>query len=253
METLKTIVAFCLSPLILSLLLQWVGWTLFWRRRKTGIALVLSGTIVLVLGSLSGWTYELRREAEHRFPPLELSQIPDGSLAIAVLGTGFNPDSELPANSKVSGAFLARLLEGVRLWRARPTADLFVSVAGPASYEEKQEFLQEIVSLMRLESANIVLLTTAESTQDEATLIAKQTFDKTVLLATSAAHMPRAVQIFESEGIAVLAAPTDYGFPRKGGPRDRIWPLWVPSTDGLNGNHAWLYETVSRIWQSLVS
>jgi hypothetical protein len=49
----------------------------------------------------------------------------------------------------------------------------------------------------------------------------------------------------------VLPAPTDYGFVRAGSSKDRIWPRWIPSTDGLGSNHGFLYESIAGIWQSL--
>ncbi|MFM7919307.1 MAG: hypothetical protein ACKPJJ_03720, partial [Planctomycetaceae bacterium] len=104
------------------------------------------------------------------FPALAVEDIPDDPLAIVVLGTGFNPDPLLPANSRVGGVFLARLLEGVRLLRARPDAALIVSIAGKATESEKKQFWTELVPLLKLEDANVMLLTTAESTLDEAQL-----------------------------------------------------------------------------------
>jgi uncharacterized SAM-binding protein YcdF (DUF218 family) len=205
----------------------------------------------LLLGSVSGWTFEGLRDLEFRYPPLQDSKIPSGDVVIVVLGSGFNPDPELPANSQVGGAFLSRLLEGVRLWRLRPDAELVISVAGTATGAQKSNFLSGISGLLGLQSADVRLLTTAESTLDEALLVRDLAVGRTVLLATSAGHMPRAMQIFESEGLTVVAAPTDYGFVRRGSPRDRWWPRWIPSAEGIGANHGWLYEQVAGLWQTI--
>ncbi len=176
-------------------------------------------------------------------------ELPAGELAIVVLGTGFNPDPLLPANSQVGGTFLSRLLEGVRLWRARPDALLVVSVAGTASEGDKRCFWQQMQLLLGLAAAEVALLTTAESTLDEAFLVRDMVQGRSVVLATSAGHMPRAMRIFADEGLSVTAAPTDYGMPRSGSAKDSIWHRWVPSVDGVVSNHAWLYELVAGVWQ----
>lgn len=251
METFKSLIVFCLSPLIVALTLQILGWGLYRKRRCIGVRLIAAGGAVLLLGSLGGWSWESRRQAEFSFIPLTADQIPAVDVLIVVLGTGFNPDPLLPANSQVGGTFLARLLEGVRIWRLRPDAELMVSVAGPATAQQKQAFWAEMQSLLGLQAARVTLLTTAESTLDEAQLVRPACRGRTVLLATSAGHLPRAMQIFRSEGLPVLAAPTDYGFVRHDSPSDRWWTPWIPSTHGLAGNHAWFYEQVAVMWQML--
>lgn len=253
METFKAVVATLLSPLVIALLLQLSGWAVRRRLQRLGTGLVFTGTVVLLLGSMSGWTYEARRAAEYQYSPISVGQLPVGNLAIVVLGTGFNPDSQLPANSQVGGTFLSRLLEGVRLWRARPDALLVVSVAGTADEGNKRRFWRQMQTLLGLEAARVTLITTAESTLDEAKSVRDVVAGSAVVLATSAGHMPRAMRIFGDEGLMVTAAPTDFGMPRRGGPKDYRWPRWLPSADGVGGNHAWLYEAVAGTWQSLQS
>jgi uncharacterized SAM-binding protein YcdF (DUF218 family) len=253
MESLKHIVAVLLSPLLISLVLQLAGWAGWLRRRRcrAGIRLIGAGTIVLLLGSLSGFTFESRRAAEFLYPPLDPESLPAGPLQIVVLGTGFNPDPELPANSRVGGVFLARLLEGLRILRTRPDSQLIVSIAGETPTEAKEQFWAEMKPLLGIEAADTLLLTTAESTLDEAQLVKPLNNGGPLVLATSAGHLPRAVQIFRDEGLDVLPAPTDYGFVRAGSSKDRRWTRWIPSTDGLGSNHAFLYEAVASLWQSV--
>jgi len=250
-ESFKTLVASCLSPLVIALALQVAGWALCRRSPRRGRLLLAVGTVVLFLGSLAGLTFETRRAAEFQYSPLSVASLPDGPLQIVVLGTGFNPDPELPANSRVGGAFLSRLLEGIRILRARPDSRLIVSIAGETPTQAKEQFWAEMKPLLGLESTDTLLLTTAESTLDEAQLMLPLNNGQPLVLATSAGHMPRAVRIFADEGLNVLPAPTDYGFVRAGSSKDRVWPRWIPSTDGLGSNHAFLYEAVAGLWQWL--
>ena len=251
MEMFKTLIAACLSPLLISLAFQLIGWCLYRRRKRLGVTLALLGTTLLSLGSLSGLTFESRRAAEFLYPPLEVACLPPGPLQIVVLGTGFNPDPELPANSRVGGAYLSRLIEGVRVLRARPEAELVVSIAGKTAAADKQQFWQELQPILGLGHVRYRLITTAESTLDEAKLVDEINNGQPLVLATSAGHMPRAVRIFSDEGLEVLPAPADYEFVHQGSAKDNVWERWVPSAGGLGSNHAWLYETVAGIWQRI--
>ena len=253
METFKFLVSISLSPLLIALMLQLSGWTFWLKRRdsRKGLRLIASGTGVLLLGSLSGFTFESQRAAQFLYPPLDVASLPPGPLQIVVLGTGFNPDPELPANSRVGGTFLSRLTEGVRVLRARPEAELVVSIAGETAAANKRQFWQEFSPILGLGETRCRLITEAESTLDEARMVAELNDGRLVVLATSAGHMPRAVQIFCDEGLDIIAAPTDYGFVRKGSEKDRTWERWIPSTGGLGSNHAWLYESIAGIWQRL--
>lgn len=251
MESFKALVSSCLSPLVIAILLQIGGWLLVRVRPGVGYRLVGAGTAVLVLGSFSGFTWEARRASEFQYPPVAASSLPPGPVQIVVLGTGFNPDSELPANSRVGGVFLSRLIEGLRVLRIRPQSQLIVSIAGEAPAVSKEQFWLEMQSLLDIPTEDTVLLTTAESTLDEAQLVKTLNNRQPIVLATSAGHMPRAVDIFAGEGLNVVPAPTDYGFVRAGSSEDSIWHRWIPSTDGVGSNHAFLYESVARIWQRL--
>jgi uncharacterized SAM-binding protein YcdF (DUF218 family) len=252
MEELKALVATAISPLIIAIVCQCVGWVLWYRRRsQIGILAVAAGTLLLILGSLSGFSYESRRTQEFLYSPADIEQLPTSPLLIVVLGTGFNPDPQLPPNSQVSPAFTARLLEGVRILKARPESRMLVSVAGKADPASKQVFLNAMLDLIGVDNSSVTLVTTAESTLDEAEAAKTLCNTNPVVLATSASHMPRAMKIFTDAGMKTIAAPTDYGFVRAGSPRDRVWPRWIPSTDGLASNHAWLYEQVATLWQHI--
>lgn len=254
MENFKLIVSACLSPILICLILQLVGWLLMWRTgSRRGSWWIAAGTAALLFGSFSGLTFELRRQQEYVFaswnPELDLA--PQQTLLAVVLGTGFNDDQEIPANSRVSGSFLARLLEGVRVYRSHPECRLVVSVAGNATDESKLQFVAEMVTLLQLDPDRVRTIVEAESTSDEADAIAEMRDAEQVIVVTSAGHMVRAMRTFEDAGLAPVAAPADYGYQRAGSPSEKIWPRWVPSTGGIHSNHRWLYEQVAYLWQVL--
>lgn len=254
MDTFKLIIASLLSPLLMSLILQTLGWLLYRRHRpRAGLTCIFCGTIVLIIGGLAGLTYEKRRSQEFVHPPLNASSHlnPDQPILAVVLGTGFNSDPELPANSQVSGSFLARLLEGVRIYRSHPKSRLLISIAGKAAPETKRHFADQMIALLQLDPARVTVATESKSTSDEAEEAVRQHKGEQVIVVTSAGHMVRAMTIFQDAGLSPIAAPTDYGFTRAGSPDEKIWPRWIPTTDGIGSNHQWLYEAAASIWHKL--
>ena len=253
MDTFKLIVALLLSPLLICLICQTLGW-LIWLRRKSrySIWFIFAGTIVLLIGSLSGLTHEQRRSLEYTHPPLNIATdlSPDKPVLAVILGTGFNSDPELPANCQVSSTFHARLLEGVRIYRSHPQTRLLVSIAGDADAAKKQQFIEQMTQLLQLNPSRVAIHTDAKSTSDEAGEVSKRHKGEQVVVVTSASHMVRAFQIFEDEDLSPIAAPAEFWFTRSGSPDEKIWPRWIPSTDGINSNHQWLYERVASLWHA---
>lgn len=250
MEVIKAIVADCLSPMIICLLLQFIGWMAYWKQKKRFAKTLLAlGTLVLSVGGMSGLTHESRRALEYSFGPVdtEIVESTHPSL-IVVLGTGFNDDPDMPANSQVSGTFLSRILEGVRIYRCSPNTRLLISVAGEAAEESKAQFLDSMITLLNLDAGRVSMLATAQSTADEAQLAAERYDGGQLFLVTSAGHMQRAMTVFRDEGMTPVAAPTAWQFARSGTSGEELWRRWVPSTAGVNGNQQWLYENVAMLW-----
>ena len=213
--------------------------------------LISAGTLILFIGGLAGLTFEARRQQEYAFAPLDVTTVESGKFVVTVLGTGFNADPELPANSQVSGVFLSRLLEGTRICQSLPDSAMLVSIAGEASSESKTDFLDEITRLLKIDRSRINLISDAESTLDEAESTAAFVDDARVILVTSASHMKRASTVFESVGLNAIPAPTAYNYVRSGSFNGRILPRWIPSTEGINSSQQWLYETVALVWHQV--
>lgn len=211
-------------------------------------------TILLTLGALSGFTYGSRRANEYKFEPFAIAAnegLTSKPSTIVVLGAGFNADEYLPPNSRVSSAYLARVLEGVRVHRLLPQSTLVLSVAGKADAAAKQKFVEGMIEILQLEAARVQTITDAESTDDEAELTKSNHPDQPIIVVTSAGHMPRAVRVFEGQEMTVHAAPTDYGFTRAASPNDKPWQRWIPSLDGLGSNSQYAYETVANLASKL--
>jgi uncharacterized SAM-binding protein YcdF (DUF218 family) len=255
MDSLKSLIAWAISPVVLCLLLQIPGWILCRTRwRRIGIGLIGVGTAVLLIGSLPVVSFHTNRSREAAHPPLQLESALDPSRPVlaVVLGTGFNPDPELPANSRVSGTFLARLTEGVRVIRNHPDARLLVSVANPdASPQTKREFITALAAILAIDPTRIDLITDARSTADEVRSTAKiHRPGEQLVVVTSASHMPRAIKLFTTADLSPTPAPSDFHYPRQGSPDDKPWKQWIPSGEATGSTHQLLYETLAGFARS---
>lgn len=208
------------------------------------------GTAVLILGSLPVLTYASNRQREFTHTPFQPDHLadPEGPVVVVVLGTGFNPDPELPPTARLDRVFTARFLEGVRVHRLLPDSRLLVSLSGDAgSVADKHRTLDQLATILQLDPERLDLLSEAESTADEAAMTAERCgAEERVVVATSAAHMPRAIQLFTEAGLDPVAAPTEYRRMRPGSPADKAWKRWIPSIDGLQETKDWLYESAAR-------
>jgi uncharacterized SAM-binding protein YcdF (DUF218 family) len=257
MEDFKEVVAWALSPLVMAMLFLFGAWGVWLspKRRRFASYFWMVASVILLVGSLPVLSYERNRARDYVYAPLKVTEdlAPDRRLVVVVLGTGYNPDPWLPGNSQVSPSFHARFLEGVRIFRSRPDAELVVSVANPeASREEKARFLSFMTALFALDESRVSLVSEAESTADEASLAGQFVEEgDQIVLATSAGHMPRAMEIFSLAGHVPLAAPCDFSHPRQGSRSEKLWKQWIPSEGGAGATRQMLYETVSLLWEKI--
>lgn len=255
LETLKLIIGFLLSPLSVALVFSLFGMlcNVFGRTHQAVRGFVVA-TVVLILGSLPIWTYGSGRMQEYAIPPLGIQslQTVEPPWYIVVLGAGFNADDHLPANSRVSGSYLARILEGVRIFRQSDEAKMIIFVSGKASDEPKQRFLADLLAILALDPDRVIMKTQAKSTEDEAetirALLSTTEIRPRIILVTSAHHMKRAVATFEAAGIDPIPAPTDYQTTRTASPDDKPWQRFLPSSAGLGSTHGMLYDATAMLW-----
>jgi uncharacterized SAM-binding protein YcdF (DUF218 family) len=256
METVKLVIAWAISPLIIAGAIQVLAGILwYWKRKRFARILLMTSFGILLVGSLPVLSHARNRAQQYVHPPLDpaVGLSSDRAVVAMVLGTGFNPDPVLPANSRVSGTAHARFLEGVRIYRSRSDVRLLVSVANKdAGKEDKREFLDAMMTLMNLDPDRVDLVTDAESTADEAEIASSmRKAGEQVVVVTSAAHMPRAMTIFDDAGLDPIAAPADFTLSRPGSPGEKAWKQWIPSSDGMAGTRQMLYEWLASFWHGV--
>lgn len=231
-----------------NLLLAVAGLAL-WRRAKL-LAMLMFAVSFISLAVLSmPKVGDALFEAVERFP----ARLPGAALAedvgaIVVLAGGRNANAPEYGGETVAFPSLVRLRYGARLQR-ETGLPLLVSggrVQGgePASEAAliKGVLERELnVSVRWLEERS---RNTAENARYSVQLLRQEDI-AAIVLVTSAAHMPRAVEAFEGQGVRVSAAPTG----RRTGNRAAAGVLdWLPSTSALDRSRIALHELLGRLW-----
>lgn len=200
-------------PLVVASLL--IG---FWLCRQTkykrvGKGIMLTAAVfglAVGYGLFDSFLYRLERCYPVFNPTVEVCESLRGA-SILVLGQGMPVQSDLPVMFQNNVTFMARLLEGVRVAKLVPESRLLVSIAGEASVDVKQQFLDEYAQLVDFPRKRIVLISTARDTDDEVrdALVQGQS-SKPLIIASSALHVPRAIQLATRMGVVAIGAPCDF-------------------------------------------
>jgi uncharacterized SAM-binding protein YcdF (DUF218 family) len=226
--------------LLLSQLARRPGW------RKAGIGVAAAGFAWLWVWSMPVASEGLRGWLENQAGPRTLDAMPAAPVLV-VLGGGVSgprlplrPDPDLAASAD-------RMWHAARLYRAGKAQKLILSGGtvrtGDASEAEAmQAFLLDLgvpASAMVLETGST---DTRGNARQTARLLAAEQVD-TVMLVTSALHMPRARKAFEQAGLKVIPAPTDFEVIEA--PAD--WLRWLPDAAALNGSARAMKELVGQL------
>jgi uncharacterized SAM-binding protein YcdF (DUF218 family) len=202
------------QPLTVILLLVLAG-TVFclFGRRRLGFAANAAAMLVLVLCGFTSLGFLLIGPLEDRFS--RPATMPEAVDAIVVLG-----GSTLGRVSAARGVAELndagdRLTEAVVLARRYPLARIVFS-GGVGMFEPGGEpeaaTAERLLLAMGIAPERLVLEDQSRNTDENAELTSALLGDDvgTVLLVTSAFHMPRSVGLFRSVGVEVVAWPTDY-------------------------------------------
>jgi uncharacterized SAM-binding protein YcdF (DUF218 family) len=254
MFALKKALSLLVEPVFATTLVLAVGVVLLWRGRRprAGKVLVTIALGLLLLGGSSPLPKGLAANLEDRFQPLDAAAIAALAPAerprfVVVLGPGHTFDRRLSSTARLSESGLARIVEGVRLYRAFAGSKLVVS-GRLGEGVPHGEAMAAAAEELGVPHADIVVDTTALDTADEASALGQRVGAEPFALVTSAVHMPRAMGLFRKQGKEPIAAPTDYGALD---PAPFHPGKLVPRTGGLTLLSGAIHEHVGIAWSRL--
>lgn len=231
-----------------NLVLGIVGLALLRRAKAVAMTLLIVSFVTLYLFSIpkvSDALFEVVESFPARLPGASLA---DDVGAIVVLAGGRNPHSPEYGGETVAFPSLERLRYGARLHR-ETGLPLLVS-GGRVRGDEPSSEAALIADVLENELGISVRWleersrNTAENARYTAELLGSEDI-AAIILVTHAAHMARAAESFEGQGIRVYAAPTGR----------RTWHSkpgteldWLPHTGALDRSRTALHEVIGRIW-----
>jgi uncharacterized SAM-binding protein YcdF (DUF218 family) len=200
-----------------------VGFHLWRRQWRSAAWLGIPVALLFVLGS-TPLVHALVASAERPYASALRSQTSaprSPSSAILVLGGGFYPSEHDPYGfALVSGA--SRIATGLELAKQGRATNLVLggSVPLPGSDEATSSKVQNWVTSLGVQGITVTNLGICRNTFEEA-LAFKPLMQSnqwtSVLLVTSALHMPRSIALFRKQGLAVEPVACDfraYGTPK---------------------------------------
>ena len=250
---LKKLVSRLLFPVPLVLLCGVLGVALLWRRRESRAGRILASLaiLLLLLFSASPIADALLAPLEGHYPPLCVASLPpDGVEVIVVLAGGAATRDDLPVTAQLDSHTTARLVEGIRLAQALPEATLLLSggLGVPLDVEDEARDNYRFGLLFDIAPERILIEGHSRDTAEQARYVADLIGDASLILVTSASHMPRSMALFRQVGLEPIAAPTDYYVhPDR---LQHIWS-WLPNVGALKNSERAVYEYLGLAWGRL--
>ncbi|MEE4375910.1 MAG: YdcF family protein [Candidatus Competibacteraceae bacterium] len=210
------ILAQLVYPLTQSLVLSIVAGLLFWRRRHRlgGLCLAVSLSW-LWLCATPAFSDFLRAPLERTYLPVPIADLPSAD-AIVILGGGMQPASPPYRLTFDLGSAADRIWYGAQLYKAGKANRILATGGGLPWFGSGQPEAPAIVQFLAdlgVPESVVLLETTSMNTHQNALyskpLLHEEGLDS-VLLVTSALHMPRALATFRAQGIQAQPAPTDF-------------------------------------------
>jgi uncharacterized SAM-binding protein YcdF (DUF218 family) len=218
MTLLLKILAIPLYPVGLSIILLIIGTVLLARRHiKAGSIFAFSALACMLLFSSTFVARVLMRGLETQYE--QKTDYPPASAIVLLTGS---PQPPVPPRHFVEvGPAADRTLHAVRLLKQGKAPVLVItgtcaSCMGKRDDTEASLTKKLIMELCSLKDEQIVLEEQARTTREHG-IYCKKLFEnrnwaKSIILVTSAYHMPRSVAIFKKQGFTVFPAPADFQF-----------------------------------------
>lgn len=228
---------------------------LVYYRRLWGRLLVFLALLLFWLLSTEPVRDALLNPLEQAYAPLQTDHLPtDEKLAIVLLGVGvYEKAPEFEGKDSLSGFAMMRTLYAAEL-ALKTGFDIYPSggVALSATTETEGAVMQRWLKRFGVAESAIHVEAAARSTWENAMNIKEKIAAQdvsTVILVTTAWHMPRSVWSFERQGLKVIAAPCDYKVEREPYDLRSFLPRWNVFSDSCDG----LHEYLGLLWYRLKS
>jgi uncharacterized SAM-binding protein YcdF (DUF218 family) len=230
------------------------GWY-WWRKNSRRRALILAGILVGLLFGLSTPIagFLALRSLERNY--LSAAVLPRPNDTLVVLSGSLLHDDEAGTQVRVGPDTIYRCYHAVKLYKQAGRCRILLS-GGKVDFSEPGPTLAKAMHDFVVEfgvQSDDVLLEEQSSTTWENAKFSKPLLDgkpdTRIILVTDAAHMPRAVCCFESQGLTVIPAPCNFRARRL----EFSSQIFLPSPDGMDDVNYAAHEWLGLVWYRLRS
>jgi uncharacterized SAM-binding protein YcdF (DUF218 family) len=184
----------------------------FFKKQKIAVSFFSLAIFWMFLISTTPFSQWMIYRLENRFSAFDPKTIQgDSSVYILVLGGGHTNAPDLPPGSQLSASAMMRLTEGIRLHRQIPGSKIVCSGYSASKRTSQAEMLANTAVDLGVNPADTVQSRSPENTAAEIRAY-KNRFGNsvTLIIVTSAYHLPRAMALCEKNGLTAFPAPTDF-------------------------------------------
>ena len=216
-----------------------------WHRgnQRKAKKIFLFSLLWIILLSYPPFSALLLKPLENAYPKVNL--VSSHPQYIHVLGSGHTSNSNLPLSSQLGLVSLARINEGITIYKTYPNMKLIFSGYGGEDSVSNARKNAHMAIALGVDPKDIILLESPRDTEDEAIAVKKIVGKEGLILVTSASHMVRASSLFRKNGLNVIEAPTDFQVKKV----DTLWQF--PSSGGLSRSEAAFHEYLGLLWGKL--
>ena len=175
-------------------------------------------------------------------PSLEDVGNTKGNLYIVVLTGGWFRVTPEGYEIKLAPAGWERTWAAVKLWKQTGGSVIFSGAPLPDESDSVAQAMVRMAQQLGLPKERVLVETLSRNTHENL-LFTQRRFhlseDDTVVLLTSALHLPCSAAIARQLGIKVIPYPCDYR-----GDKRQKWQLWLPTNDAAQANEEVMHELV---------
>lgn len=224
-----------------------MGW-----KRRWGRGLIAFSMLTLWFLSIEPVRDVLLSPLENRYPAFQTQSfeaIKNKSPVIVLLGSGIEEKApEYGGHDALSRNTLMRTVYAADLAH-RTGLDIYATGGAVLSETTEPEgiLMQRMLVHLGIAESSIHVETKANNTWENAANLQhmlKSGGKQTIVLVTTAWHMPRSVRVFEQQGFDVVAAPCDYVVKRSAYDIRSWLPHWDVMADSADG----LHEYMGMLW-----
>lgn len=233
-----------LLPSGIITVLMMLGIIAWWTPRFRRMAIVpLSAAVLLYLvlgsGSMAFW---IMSHLEYEYPPEQEAATGKAPDTMVVLSGYAQANPLIPISGQVNVSSGFRVLEAARIFHR--TRKMTIIISGN---DEVPLIMRELLADMDVSEKSITTDIISSNTYESAVNLRDRLMGKRFYLVTSAGHMPRAMGVFQKQGLEPVPAPTNY----LSTPSMSSWNI-LPNGQHLAISDLGVHEYLGLIWYRLL-